>query len=400
MNGGWTENRKVIVCVDLNAFYPSCEELRDPSLRGKPHAVIMTDQKAGEITKGVVSSCSYEARRYGIKSAMSLSKAQSLCPSLILLPVDIEYYGQISNQVMTLLEEFATIVEQASIDEAYLDCTSEIKKEGCSDTAIEELGNKIKQAIKEKCNGLSCSVGIAPTKSAAKIACDYKKPDGLTVVTPSNLKSFLSSLEVNRVAGIGPKTEQALKGMGITTLGQLAESDVSRLMDRFGKNGMWMWKVSNGTDEEYVQPRGDHISLSTEYTLDNPTRDKEKVRQFLYELVDEIYGRANRHGYQFRTVGVKLVRANNFAVETRETTFAYNQNSRNAIESSIEPLLNKFSLSNDKPAIRKVGLKISHLFKQNTIAAPAAATNIPELNKVQIVQKTLFDYFNNNNSRD
>lgn len=392
VNIGWADDRKIIVCVDLNAFYPSCEELRNPSLRGKPHAVIMTDEEAGKITKGVVSSCSYEARRYGIKSAMSLSKAKSLCPDLILLPVDIRYYSQISKHVMAVLEEFANVVEQASIDEAYLDCTSKIQKEGYG-INIEELGNKIKQAIKEKCNGLSCSIGIAPTKSAAKIACDYKKPNGLTVITPPNLKNFLSSLEVSKVAGIGPKTEQALNDMGIRTLGQLAESNVSRLIERFGKNGLWMWKVSNGIDEEPVQPRGEHVSLSTEYTLDYPTRDKGKIQQFLYELVDELYERASRYGYQFRTVGVKLVRANNFAVETRETTFANNQNSRSAILSSIEPLLNKFSLSTDKPAIRKVGLKISHLFRQDITTT--STNNIAEANKGRVVQKSLLDYINN-----
>ena len=204
---------RIIVCVDLNAFYPSCEELRNPSLKGKPHAVIMTDKKEGRITKGVVSSCSYEARKYGVRSAMGLSRALLLCPDLVLLPVDIPYYSKVSEQVMSILEPFADILEQTSIDEAFLDCTSKIKE---IDNAgmLEQFGMSIKQEIKEKCGGLLCSVGIASTKSAAKIASDYKKPDGLTVVPANQLKAFLAPLEVNRVAGIGPKTEQALKQNG------------------------------------------------------------------------------------------------------------------------------------------------------------------------------------------
>ncbi len=364
---GWSG--RVIMCVDLNAFYPSCEELRDPALKGKPHAVIMTDQQ-NSITKGVVSSCSYEARKYGVRSAMSLSKAKSLCPDLILRPVDIPYYSSISEQVMAVLEEFADVLEQASIDEAFLDCTK-------AGTSPEEYGKRIKQAVKDRC-GLLCSIGIATTKSAAKIASDFQKPDGLTVVY--DLKKFLEPLDVGRVSGIGPKTQQALKEMGIKTLGQLASADVQTLTSRFGKNGYWMWRVANGTDEEPVVPREDHVSLSTEYTLDVFARDRESILGFLDELVDEIHQRAKRRGYWFRTVGVKLVRTD-FTMETREVSFDEFRNDRESISSAIGPLLDKFSLSDDRPAVRKVGLKISHLIRDE------------EIKKEKDSQKTLLDYY-------
>ena len=249
---------RVIACIDLNAFYPSCEELRDPSLKGKAHAVIMTDEKMGDIMKGAVSSCSYEARRYGITSAMSLSKAKSLCPDLILRPVDIPYYRGISEQVMNAIQGYADTLEQASIDEAFLNCTTRIQSESPETYAV-----KIKQTIKDKCGGLSCSIGVTSTKSAAKIASDFEKPDGLTVVYPTELRKFLERLEVGTVAGIGPKTQRALKEIGIDTLGQLAKADVQKLKERFGKNGYWMWKVANGTDDEVVAPRTDNVSLST-----------------------------------------------------------------------------------------------------------------------------------------
>lgn len=365
---------KVIMCVDLNAFYPSCEELRDPDLKGKPHAVIMTDQKDKEITKGVVSSCSYGARRYGVNSAMPLSKAKLLCPDLILRSVNIRYYSEVSKGVMKILAEFADVLEQSSIDEAFLDCTL---RNGHG--APEDLAMKIKDRIKDKC-GLLCSIGVTSTKSSAKIASDYKKPDGLTVVYPYNLAKFLEPLEVNKVAGIGPKTHERLKEMGIDTLGQLAKADVKKLVEKFGVNGQWMWDVANGRDEELVIPRGDHISISTETTLDRHTSNKAKVVEILYDLVDEIFERAIRSDYLFRTIGVKLVRAD-FTIETRETSYENFQATRESISSVIETLADRFSYLDDKPPIRKVGLKLSHLIKAH------------QYKRSKELQKIIPDYF-------
>jgi DNA polymerase IV (DinB-like DNA polymerase) len=367
---------RVIACIDLNAFYPSCEELRDPSLKGKAHAVIMTDEKMGDIMKGAVSSCSYEARRYCITSAMSLSKAKSLCPDLILHPVDIPYYRGISEQVMNAIQGYADTLEQASIDEAFLDCTTRIQRE-----SPEAYAAKIKNTIKEKSGGLSCSIGVASTKSAAKIASDFEKPDGLTVVYPAELKKFLEPLDVGTVAGIGPKTQKALKEeIGIDTLGQLAKADVQKLKELFGKNGYWMWKVANGTDDEVVAPRTDNVSLSTENTLATYTRDKEKIHAHLDELVGDIHQRLREHGYLFRTVGIKLVRTN-FSVETRVTTFEEFRNDSESISSAIGRLLDKFELSENKPPVRKLGLLVTHLIREEIVQ------------KKKDAQRSLLDYY-------
>ena len=366
---------KVIACIDLNAFYPSCEELRDSSLKGKAHAVIMTDEKMGDIMKGAVSSCSYEARRYGISSAMSLSKAKSLCPDLILHPVDIPYYREISDQVMNAIQGYADTLEQASIDEAFLDCTTRIQSE-----SPETYAAKIKKTIRDKCGGLSRSIGVTSTKSAAKIASDFEKPDGLTVVYPTELKKFLEPLDVGTVAGIGPKTQRALKEIGIDTLGQLAKADVQKLKELFGKNGYWMWKVANGTDDETVAPRTDNVSFSTENTLAIYTRDKEKIHSHLYELVEDIHQRLREHGYLFRTVGIKLVRTN-FSVETRVTTFEGFRNDSQSISSAIGRLLDKFELSENKPPVRKVGLLVTHLAREEIVQ------------KKKNAQRSLLDYY-------
>jgi DNA polymerase IV (archaeal DinB-like DNA polymerase) len=394
----WTG--KVIMCVDLDAFFPSCEELRDPMIVGKPHAVIMTEQKEN-ITKGAVASCSYEARNFGVRSAMSLLKAKELCPNLILRPVDISYYRQVSEKVMNILEEYADVLEQSSIDEAYLDCTSKMMRIMITETAatatitaVEQYAAAIKKAIKERC-GLLASVGVASTKSAAKIASDFQKPDGLTVIYPDQLQKFFEHLGVERISGIGPKTQQILKEMGTETIGQLAKYDVQKLIEKFGKkNGIWMWHVANGRDYEPVMPREDHVSLSTEQTLESFTGNRETILKSLNQLVDEIYERIRRQRYEFKTVGVKLVRSD-FSIETRETSFSNFQNKRESIASVIEGLLDKFSfvgstssspssssttiITRTLPTVRKVGIKVSNLIRIEKKKPPT--------------QKTLLDYF-------
>ncbi len=349
-DGPWTG--RMVACVDLNAFYPSCEELREPSLAGRPHAVIMTDQLAGKITKGVVSSCSYVARKYGVRSAMPLSRALALCPDLVLRPVDMSYYKQVSEKVMAVLAQFADVMEQASIDEAYLDCTK--KSQG---TSPRQYALRIKRAVKEQ-TGLLCSVGMAPSKSCAKVASDFKKPDGATVVHPERVQDFLAPLEVGRISGIGPKTQQELKRIGVETVGQLASCDVQKLASRFGRNGTWMWKVATGADDEPVVPHDEYVSISTEHSLELHSKGKDEVVAHLNGLVDEIHRRVAKRGYLFRTVGVKVVRSD-FTIETREVSFQSPQSQREAIVSAIPQLVDKLSFAG--LPVRKVGLKVTNL---------------------------------------
>lgn len=382
---------KAILHVDINSFYSSCEEIKNPSLKGKPHAVIMTPQDSNTITKGAVTTCSYEAKKLGIKSAMPLYKALELCPNLILHGVDKKFYEKISNEVMEILEGYADIFEQASIDEAYLDCTNKIS---ATDVMVEDYAQEIKKSIKEKCGGLLTSIGIAPTKSVAKIASDYQKPDGLTIIHFNELKNFLNPLDVDTISGIGIKTQKILKEqMNIKTIGQLSNTDVQLLIERFGKKiGTWMWQVANGLDNEPVLPRRNHISLSNESTLEFITYDKEIIKQSLYDLIDELYERIKNNKYHFRTVGIKLMRTD-FSVETREKSYIKYQSERKSIESLIEEVLDKFNLEDNNLVIpsrkitkkflpiRKVGLKVSNLIA------------IEKNNKdTEYKQKTLLDY--------
>jgi DNA polymerase IV (DinB-like DNA polymerase) len=377
---------RIVMCIDLNAFFPSCEELRDPSLVGKPHAVIMTDEQKSKITKGAVASCSYEARKFGIRSAMSLTKAKELCPALILNPVDMQYYRDMSEKVMRILEEYADSLEQSSIDEAYMDCTLKISSN--PSIAIEDYALRIKKSISEQC-GLLTSLGVANTKSAAKIASNFQKPDGLTIVSPDKTLAFLEKMRVDAISGIGIKTQKILREeFGTETIGYLAKQDVQKLIDRFGrKHGLWMWQIANGNDADVVVPREDNVSISSEQTLYPITNDKKNILKYLNELADEVYERANRKGYEFRTVGVKIVRSD-FSIETRETSYTNYQNKQDSISSVIEDLLDKFSFSSFSPHknsttntfnVRKVGIKLSNLIRIEKKRPPD--------------QKTLLDYF-------
>ena len=409
----WNDKR-VVVHVDLNSFYPSCEELRLPLLVGKPHAVIMTHEEQGRITKGVVASCSYQAKKLGVKSAMPLTAALRACPDLVLNRVDIPYYATISEKVMNVLHDCSDILEQTSIDEAFLDCSDKIhtlvahddketdvvdsgvgvrhSKRNCSSVRnlsyshlIEDFAISIKNKVKIEC-GLLTSVGVTPTKSIAKIASDFRKPDGLTIVPPAAVPNFLENLEVERISGIGTITKKSLKHMGIETVGQLARTDVQTLVHRFGnKYGIRMWKIARGLDEDPVRPRGEHVSLSTEYTLPDFTKDQQRLLVHFNALTDELFTRIQRKGYRFRTVGIKLIHAD-FVVETRERSYLRYQDTRQSISSAIPILLQKFystisqrqegqavdDMMENGPShsgteliinvpIRKIGIKISNL---------------------------------------
>jgi DNA polymerase IV (DinB-like DNA polymerase) len=354
------------------------------------------------ITKGAVATCSYEAKKLGIKSAMPLYKALELYPDLILHAVDKKFYEKISNQVMGILEKYADTLEQASIDEAYLDCTNKISSNNNNNnntlTTIKEYAQEIKKSIKEKCNGLLTSIGVAPTKSIAKIASDYQKPDGLTIIPFEQISNFLNPLEVERISGIGIKTQKILKEeMNIKTIGELANTDVQILIEKFGKKiGTWMWQVANGRNNEPVLPREKHSSLSNETTLEFITNDKEIIKKYLFELIDELFDRIKKNKYQFRTVGIKLMKTD-FSIETREKSYNSYQSDRKSIESIVEELLNKVILvdtsntSNLKSTdttkkilpIRKVGLRVSNLI--------IIGTN--DRNKVtEYIQKKILDY--------
>ena len=262
---------RIILHCDLDAFYPSCEIHRDPSLKGKA-LIVGADPKSGK-GRGVVTSCSYEARKFGVRSGMPISMAWKLCPQGIFVPPDFELYGETSERVMDIMRGFADIFEQTSIDEAYMDVSKRCKT--YDDAKV--LASNLKETLKER-EGLTVSVGISPSKSISKMASDMQKPDGLTLVQREEVDKFLEPLPVNKISGVGKKTTEFLQSKGIGSIGQLRKVEAKKLTDWFGKGGVWLWAIANGIEETPVEERGLRKSISVEQTFERDIQNKTMVR--------------------------------------------------------------------------------------------------------------------------
>jgi len=282
----------------MDSFYASVEIREHPDLSGKP-VVVGADPMGGH-GRGVVSTASYEARKFGIHSAMPISKAYLLCPDAIFLTPHFDLYEQTSSRIMEILSFYSEKVEQVSIDEAYLDLTPLGSIEEAEEVAI-----RIKREITEK-EKLTCSIGIGPSKLVAKIASDYKKPDGLTVVRPQEVEAFLFPLPVGRIPGIGKKTGGELHEMGIEDIGDLAHADIQRLRSRFGRWGVVMQRLAHGEDEREVEHRDTARSISRETTFPEDIGEIGIILEVLDDLVNEVHRSMRDEGYMARTVTVKV----------------------------------------------------------------------------------------------
>ena len=342
---------RIILHCDLDAFYPSCEIHRDPSLRGKP-LIVGADPKNGK-GRGVVTSCSYEARKFGVRSGMPISMAWKLCPQGIYVPPDFELYGETSERVMDIMRDFADIFEQTSIDEAYMDVSKRCKT--YDDAKL--LASKLKGALKER-EGLTVSVGISPSKSISKMASDMQKPDGLTAVQPEEVDKFLEPLLVNRISGVGRKTTEFLHEKGIETIGQLRKVEAKKLTDWFGKGGVWLWAIANGIEETPVEERGLRKSISVEQTFEKDIQNKTMVRDALESLSHEVHDRLLAEGLWYRTVGIK-VRFEGFVTFTREKTHTGYVDDLGVIREYVKLLFREFE--KDRRKMRLVGVRLSDL---------------------------------------
>ncbi len=342
---------RIILHCDLDAFYPSCEVKRDPSLAGKP-LVVGADPKAGH-GRGVVTSCSYEARKFGVRSGMPISQAYKLCPQCTYVPPDFELYGETSDRVMEVLRKFGDKFEQTSIDEAFLDVSERCKT--VEDAAL--LAGRLKSELRAA-EGLTVSVGIAPNKSMAKMVSDLHKPDGLTIVRPDQVREFLEPLPVNRISGVGKKTGEFLREQGIETVGQLSRVPAKKLNDWFGKGGVWLWGIANGIEETPVEERPLRKSISVEQTFERDIQNKGVVKEALDALMQEVHERLSAERLLFRTVGIK-VRFEGFQTFTREKTHTGYVDDKLVIREYVAGLFREFE--RDKRRIRLVGVRLSDL---------------------------------------
>ena len=297
-----------ILHVDLDAFFAAVEQRDHPEWRGKPLAVGM----GGPNDRGVVSAASYEARKFGVRSAMPIRTAKRLCPDCIFVPVRGAAYQAASREVMRILRRFTPLVQPISIDEAFLDVTGSRQLFGDG----EAIARRIKDAVREELK-LTASVGVASTKLVAKIASDLRKPDGLVVVEPGTEAGFLAPLPISRLWGVGASTATALRDFGVATIGDLQALDRSALVRRFGKHGASLVDRAHGLDPDPVDDPDAAKSLSHEMTFDQDTSDPEVLERTLLAMSEGVSGRLRHAGLKAGTVTVK-VRDSAFNTVTRQ----------------------------------------------------------------------------------
>ena len=337
---------RTIVHVDMDAFYASVEQRDRPETRGLP-VIVGADPRG----RGVVSAASYEARRFGVHSAMPISRAFRLCPQAVFLPVDMDKYTAVSREIMDLLADFTPLIEPLSIDEAFLDVTASRALHG--DGAV--IGREIKARIKADVS-LTASVGVATNKFLAKVASELEKPDGLVVVEPGHEAAFLAPLPVSRLWGVGRVTGAALEAMGIRTIGQLALTPTAHLEARFGKHGPELLTLACGLDGRDVQPDASPKSMGAEETFGRDTRDVELLRATLRAQSERVARELRAEGYAGRTVTLKL-RFADFSTITRAHTDDPTQDGL-VIFRRVDAL---FSRVRPAQAVRLIGLSVSGL---------------------------------------
>lgn len=333
--------------IDLDAFFVSVEQVLNPALRGKP--VIVGGRPEG---RGVVSAASYEARKYGVHSAMPLSRAKRLCPQAVFLTGNYRKYVEFSHKFMAILGDYTPSLQPGGLDEAYLDVT------GCENYGSwRALATKMKQRIKKE-TGLVASVGIAPCRVVAKVASDLGKPDGLVEVLPGNERVFLAALPVRKLPGVGEKTGKALKMMGIETIGQLADLPDSLFRSRFGEGMVWLQQHARGVDDSPVEAYGEAKSISRETTFASDTMDLAFLRGNLRYFAEKLGAELREEGKSVRTVTLKL-RYSDFETVNRSSTAREGTNLDDAIFQSAVRLLEK-TLGNRFKPVRLIGLEVSH----------------------------------------
>lgn len=339
----------IILHVDMDSFYASVEVQRNPELRGKP-VVVGADPNGGR-GRGVACTCSYEARAFGIRSAMPVSQAYTLCPHAVFLPPDFKYYGQISGSIMDLFRSFGFRFQQVSIDEAYLDCTPLGTFE-----AAELLARQMQEEVRDRF-GLGCSIGIAPGKTVAKIASDYHKPGGLTVVKPGTVRAFLAPLPVKKIPGIGKKAEVQLLELGIRTAGELAATDIQVLLGRFGRGAVTLHALAQGLDTAELEEDDGIKSLSRETTFAADTNDTTLLASSLDTLAKAVHQNLIDDHLRCRTVTVKI-RYQGFETRTRSRTLPRSTDDAEPVCASSRVLLRQMY---DGRKVRLIGIRLSSI---------------------------------------
>ena len=343
-----------IIHIDMDAFYASVEQRDHPELKGKPVAV-------GGGHRGVVTAASYEARPFGVRSAMPSVTAKRRCPGLIFVKPRFDVYREVSRQIRAIFADYTDLIEPLSLDEAYLDVTADRAGLGTARATAED----IRRRIREECN-LTASAGVSYCKFVAKLASDQNKPDGLCVITPERAQSYIAALPVSRFHGIGPVTARKLEALGILTGADLQERSLAELEMRFGSSGRWYWRICRGIDDREVTPDRPYKSVSAERTFDEDLREPERLSSELTRIAGYAWDRISRAGVAGRTVTLKVKFAD-FEIITRSRSFGRLLD-REEFETAGQALL--AALHPVPKGIRLLGLGLHNLVEEPQMEAP------------------------------
>jgi DNA polymerase IV (archaeal DinB-like DNA polymerase) len=339
----------IISHVDLDAFFPSVEVREHPELRDKP-VIVGADPKEGK-GRGVVSSASYEARKFGIRSAMHISRAWKLCPDGVYLRPHFDLYVPASNAIMKILKSHADRFEQGGIDEAYLDISNRVK----DFEEAREFAKRLMEEVLEKEN-LTCSAGVAPNKMVAKIASDFKKPYGLTVVRSEDAKGFLFPMDVRKIQGVGPKSERRLKESEIETIGDLASIDRDMLTRLFGVWGARLHEFANGIDKSEVVEEYETKSIGRDTIFEIDTNDEDQILQVLDELAEQVHENLVANSFKFKTITVRI-RYSHFDTHTSSKSLSFPTYDLDILRNTARRLM--VPLLRGKKKVRLIGVRVS-----------------------------------------
>ena len=360
---------RFILHCDLDCFFAAVEERDSPDYKGKP-VIVGADPKDGK-GRGVVSTCNYEARKFGLHSAMPISQAFKRCPHGIYLFPDFKKYRVVSKNVMDIIKSYSIKFQQVSIDEAYLDVSDICNNFEDVRNLAEVIKNQIHSVV-----GITISIGCASTKSIAKIASDHNKPNGITVVEPKNEREFLEDMDITRISGIGKKSKIYYNKNGIFTIGDIINTPLPKMIQLLGKNGEWVWNIVNGLDKREVKEySADRKSISKERTFYEDTSDFDVVLSKLEDVNNRIHEFVYKNKIYYKTVSLKI-RLEGFLTFTRAHSFIHHIQDKKKVFQVVTDLTNQFSTMNKK--VRLVGIKLSNLKKSPNIS-----------------QKTIINYLEN-----
>ena len=348
---------RVVFHIDFDYFYAQCEEVRKPELKTKPVCVCVFSDRGGD--SGAIATANYTARKFGVKSGIPITFAKKRLEQrkdAVFLPVDFEYYEKITEKAMQIMKNNADIFEYVGRDEAYLDVTKRVNED--FDKAS-HLAQQIKNSIRTELK-LSCSIGVSSNKLISKIASDYQKPDGLTIVQPEKIENFLEELNIRVIPGIGKKTEQKFKEMNLETIQEIKKIDVFTLNKEFGrKNGTYIYNAIRGINDEPVKEKEESIQYSKIITLKKDSKEYEFLLENLYELCKQIHDLIKNNNKMFKSIGIHFVQSD-LSNKSKSKMLRNSTNNLEELEKNVEQLLTD-ALEDQSMTIRRIGVRVSDL---------------------------------------